>query len=440
MNETDVDCGGSCPPCVLYERCALDADCQSASCGSIGGGGVLLCVPQTPVPSDAPTDVPTKAPTDAPTVVSESALEPVVLSIKVTNDTASTFDSTAFKSAMISAMAKGGAGEVKETDIGINATHFPTVQLFITPSTQEQGSMIEDFFSSPNIDKQLNEQLVIVGFPGTIMVVYVIEKHYMAATQNDGATSNSAVLIVLMVLIILLLGGIAIDHFHLDGKFRRLFCCSTSRRTLVTGVKTDTSISHHHSNPMFEALGPGSFHGFVNYRVWCDKDVAEKLYYALKSEGSVMFWDKACLKDGAGWEDGFVQGLQKSSKFVALISEKGLDGIIDNAATSQDNVLKEYELAVDKLEVDSKYIVPVLVGEYVRVDGADMLKKFNGFCGLKGKDGELRKWPDKYSTTCKTRTIKQTMEKLFSIQGIHLDPQQIEIAVDRVRAALVCRA
>jgi hypothetical protein len=69
-----------------------------------------------------------------------------------------------------------------------------------------------------------------------------------------------------------------------------------------------------------------------------------------------------------------------------------------------------------------------------------MLKKYNAFGGLKTKDGKLRKWPDEYSTTCKTRTIKQTMETLFSIQGIHLDPQQIEAVVDRIRTALVCRA
>jgi hypothetical protein len=377
-------------------------------------------------------------------MATEPPLAPVIVSIKldIPRHNASTFNSSAFKSAMISAMATGGTGEVREPDIAINATNFPSVKLFITPSTQEQRGAIEDFFSSPDINEKLNQELIGAGFPGTIIVVYVIEKHYMAVTQNDGPSSNSAVLIVLLVLIILLLGVIAIDHFHSDGKFRRLLCCSTRRRTPVTDVKTDqTSISQHHSNPMFEALEPGSFHGFVNYRVWCDRDVAEKLYYALKSKGSVMFWDKACLQDGAGWEAGFVQGLQKSSKFVALISEKGLDGIIDNAATSQDNVLKEYELAVDKLGEDSKYIVPVLVGEYVSVDGTEMLKKFSAFGGLKGKGkgGEFRTWPDEYSMTCKTRTIKQTMEKLFSIQGIHLDPQEMETAVDRIRTALVSK-
>ena len=99
--------------------------------------------------------------------------------------------------------------------------------------------------------------------------------------------------------------------------------------------------------------------------------------------------------------------------------------------------MKEYELAVDKLEEDPKYIVPVLVGEYVSAGGEDVLKKFNGFGGLKAKSGNIRKCPDEYSTTCKSRTIKQTMEKLFSIQGIHLDPQQIEAAVDLIHTALV---
>jgi hypothetical protein len=409
--------------------------------------------PSTGAPTNAPTDAttgtPTNAPTSAPSTAATTApaLEPVAVSITVNyaNYTASTFEFGKLKTAMISAMTTGGIGEVQETDITINATHFPTVQLFIVPSTREQGGAIEDFFSSPDIDEKLDQELIGAGFPGTIIIVYVIEKHYvyMPATQNDGEASNSAVLVVLLVIVVLLVCIIAIDHFCLDGKFRQLRCCSTRRRTPVMSAKNDhTSIAHHHSNPMFEALEPGSFHGFVNYRVWCDKDVAEKLYYALKSEGSVMFWDKACLKDGAGWEAGFVQGLQKSSKFLALISEKGLDGIIDNAATSQDNVLKEYELAVDRLQEDSTYIVPVLVGEYVSVDGAEMLKKFSAFGGLKGKGkgGEFRRWPDEYSTTCKTRTIKQTMEKLFSIQGIHLDPQQMEIAVDRIRTALVSKS
>ena len=35
-DETDVDCGGSCPPCGVGEACATAADCESAECA----GGV----------------------------------------------------------------------------------------------------------------------------------------------------------------------------------------------------------------------------------------------------------------------------------------------------------------------------------------------------------------------------------------------------------------
>ena len=81
-------------------------------------------------------------------------------------------------------------------------------------------------------------------------------------------------------------------------------------------------------------------------------------------------------------------------------------------------MLKEWELAVDRLALEPTYIVPVLVGEYTETaEYGKIYQKFGAFAGLPGKP-----WPDKYSTTCRTRTIKQTMEKLFSVQGIHCDP------------------
>jgi hypothetical protein len=155
---------------------------------------------------------------------------------------------------------------------------------------------------------------------------------------------------------------------------------------------------------------------------------------SLKCEGLNIFWDKECLEDGAPWEECFKEGLKKSRKVITLISEKALGGFCDKALTGQDNVLMEWELAVDKLEAgESEYIVPVLVGEYISLaDGSKALKKFGAFCGVAGKP-----WPDKLSTTCKTRTIKQTMQKLFQIQGIHLDPERISTASKDIQAALV---
>jgi hypothetical protein len=170
------------------------------------------------------------------------------------------------------------------------------------------------------------------------------------------------------------------------------------------------------------------YDGFLSYRVWCDKDTTEKLFYALERKGLRIFWDKECLKSGAPWEEGFVTGLKRSKRVVVLISEKSLEGIADNALAHQDNVLKEIELAVDQLESDSSYVLPLLVGEY---KDATLLKKFSAFGGLSG-----RPWPDEFSTTCSTRTINQTMSALFSVQGIHVDPDDISTSCDLIYTAL----
>ena len=75
-------------------------------------------------------------------------------------------------------------------------------------------------------------------------------------------------------------------------------------------------------------------------------------------------------------------------------------------------MLLEWENAVDRLSSNSKYIVPVLLGRYVEVGtGGQALQKFNAFGGLADKA-----WPEMTSVTCGSRTIKETMAQLFSIQ------------------------
>ena len=54
--ETDVDCGGTCPPCVLDQDCVVSSDCVTG----------LACVDSTCAP--APTPAPTMAPTRTPIV------------------------------------------------------------------------------------------------------------------------------------------------------------------------------------------------------------------------------------------------------------------------------------------------------------------------------------------------------------------------------------
>jgi hypothetical protein len=41
--ETDVDCGGSCPPCAATKRCTVNADCKSGECFGYEPGTCVSC-------------------------------------------------------------------------------------------------------------------------------------------------------------------------------------------------------------------------------------------------------------------------------------------------------------------------------------------------------------------------------------------------------------
>ena len=99
---------------------------------------------------------------------------------------------------------------------------------------------------------------------------------------------------------------------------------------------------------------------------------------------------------------------------MLLVSNKAVENIVTGgkAVVRQDNLLKEWELAVDKLARDPLHIVPVLIGEHVEDSGRRLYEQFGAYGGLPNQP-----WPDAHSVTCKTRTIKQTMSALFKING-----------------------
>lgn len=95
---------------------------------------------------------------------------------------------------------------------------------------------------------------------------------------------------------------------------------------------------------------------FLNYRVWVNNKqndlsmrLALHLGKQLKDNGTPVkvFLDRNCLVDGEDWEAGFLYGLAYSSTMVLLISDLVVQGIIDNAPKWQDNVMLEYEAALE---------------------------------------------------------------------------------------------
>ena len=131
--------------------------------------------------------------------------------------------------------------------------------------------------------------------------------------------------------------------------------------------------------------GETSFDCFISYRVAADKDIAEKIYYQLLVKGIYPFLDKVKLKDGMDWKEGFLQGLKGSKCFISLISRKALEPCRDKTKNhTWDNVLLEIETAL-RYKNDTGnggFIIPVLVGEWLAIDGVGrVLKKFDDFAG-----------------------------------------------------------
>jgi len=163
---------------------------------------------------------------------------------------------------------------------------------------------------------------------------------------------------------------------------------------------------------------------FINYRVATEKDLSLKIFYALslqkKTNGEALkvFLDRQCLPDGEDYEIQFVTAIKTSPVIILLISEAGISNI-QNADQWQDNVLLEYELALAQYESENAVLLPLLVPTVRVIEGETFISKFKKF----GTD----QYPDAPHISPKSgKNIRATMKKLFGLQGIHVDVDNLE--------------
>jgi len=168
---------------------------------------------------------------------------------------------------------------------------------------------------------------------------------------------------------------------------------------------------------------------FINYRVKTETELATKLYYALSNFRSVpgsflsVYLDSNCLNIGEDFEIGFLNGLRFATCILLLISEAGIEGI-KNADKWQDNVLLEYEYALERYETKTALVLPILIGRKQLDTGSR--SDFNGFG---------TKFPDALHNG-KGKNIKNTMDKLFKIQGIHYDSRYEQMCIQEIITSL----
>ena len=156
------------------------------------------------------------------------------------------------------------------------------------------------------------------------------------------------------------------------------------------------------------------------------------------------------------WRAGFLEGLRNSRKFLAIVSSAGLTAVRNPYVNhTHDNVLLEYQTAlqISSHIDDASYVVPVFIGEYT--DG--MLKKFGDYDSALYPDQleamekpDLSEWfpVDKGGKVCfkvpsdfpipdaVSWTPREIMTDLFRVQGIALDPRDIDPGLRKIQGAI----
>ena len=130
-----------------------------------------------------------------------------------------------------------------------------------------------------------------------------------------------------------------------------------------------------------EKHGTGAHDVFLSYRVWCEgagaggNHLVGKLAAALQvpfepplHDGGPLrsvsvFWDQHCLNDGESWETALHNGLEGASLVVPLVSAKALQGMVSGASHKRDNLLMEWEIALERHRAGLCLILPVFVCE-----------------------------------------------------------------------------
>lgn len=163
---------------------------------------------------------------------------------------------------------------------------------------------------------------------------------------------------------------------------------------------------------------------FLSYRTGHDDDDFVKLLYMRLSTRYRVFYDKECLRCGEDWQEGFVKGLANSHVFIPIITPYTFGGNRAPVPNRQDNVLLEYEIAVELLTQKRgklKCLYPLLVGNLV--DGLYQRPQFPSFESnlfLEANKVKIQQFCPlldlMYSETLAQRTVKELFDGILSIQ------------------------
>ena len=188
--------------------------------------------------------------------------------------------------------------------------------------------------------------------------------------------------------------------------------------------------------------GTGRHSIFGSYRVKSEgsdgNGLIKRLVDAIEKRGKedagdavTVFYDKQCLNSGESWEMGLKNGLEGASLVMPLVSAVALQGMIEHAATRRDNLLMEWETALERQFLGKCLVLPIFVQDV----------------GTNGKPRHVDYIESSYPDTphfLSGISIKTTIVALLKIQGVKLtldrsgapDPAQLAEAVRNVLSLL----
>ncbi|KAI9358554.1 hypothetical protein DFJ73DRAFT_906047 [Zopfochytrium polystomum] len=140
-----------------------------------------------------------------------------------------------------------------------------------------------------------------------------------------------------------------------------------------------------------------------------------------KYDGLHPFLDAFCLAAGEDWEQNFMSALYHSGVHILLCSEKAMEHM-RKADETPDNVLLEWELALQMKEEHGCDVLPVFLSERAKVpfNGTNRpaIILFNKF--------DASDFPDRFhihKMSPRRQTVRHTVAKVLALQGAVVDPK-----------------
>ncbi|KAI8804685.1 hypothetical protein BJ742DRAFT_822943, partial [Cladochytrium replicatum] len=179
----------------------------------------------------------------------------------------------------------------------------------------------------------------------------------------------------------------------------------------------------HHSTAIEK-----SFHIFVSYRVRTDATLAERLTDKLQiqpikgEEREILlkcFLDQQSLRQGEDYMTQFLDALKSSCLFLPIISESNIASMYHLTEGASDNVLMEWETALNLFDNGHIDIIPLLIGSLTTEEGGTQVyKRFSAF--------NLNLLPEVHTAHGGGKiTVRETVGKLLRLQGLFVNPSDL---------------